>query len=324
MREENLRQEWRLLPVAPAVKPCEQLEPPLPPSAQIEPVGPAKAPALMSFEAFRALLAEQPRLEELQLQGAGEPLAHPRLFDMIAYAVSRGIDVVTGSSLLTISDARIEECVTSGLRRIDVAPGAAHPSDCDYLRPGSKLRRALANVRRLVEARKAARRVHPEIRIVLMLLRSNLQRMPELIRLAREHGADSVAFQHLWHDVCPARRFVEAESLLGEELDLRQAQASAAGLGVALELPLVRRCDLPWRNVTIGASGEALPCPRAKTRERLNLGSMRRDGVVRVWNNDAYREFRERLASDAPPQLCRRCSVYQAALASSSLASRSV
>ena len=40
---------------------------------------------------------------------------------------------------------------------------------------------------------------------------------------------------------------------------------------------------------------------------------MRRDGVVRVWNNDAYREFRERLASSNPPQLCRNCGLYQSA-----------
>lgn len=281
---------------------------PLPRSAQMEPVSPARAPALMSFDAFRALLAEQPGLKELQLQGAGEPLAHPRFFDMVSYAAARGIRVSTTTSLLTISDARVDECVASGLARIDVALGAAHPSDCDYLRPGSKLHRALANVRRLARARKAL----PEIRIVLLLLRSNLPHLPRLIRLARAHGADAVAFQHLWHDVSSARRFVEAESLLKETPDFTEAQAVANGLGVALELPSVQRCERPWSGIHVGASGEALPCPKAKTAQRLNLGNMRRDGVVRVWNNDAYREFRERLASSNPPELCRTCSAYQA------------
>ena len=283
---------------------------PLPGSAQMEPVGPAKAPALMSFDAFCALLAEQPELQELQLQGAGEPLAHPRVFDMVAYATARGVRVSTTTSLLTISDARIAECLSSGLARIDVAPGAADPADCDYLRAGSKLRRALRNVRRLSRRKKSA----PEIRVVLMLLRSHLRHLPELIRLARAHGADAIAFQHLWHDVSPARRFVEAESLLKEKPDFQEAQALAHELGVRLELPLTRRCDRPWQALHVGASGEALPCPKAKTAQRLNLGNLRRDGVVRVWNSDAYREFRERLVSDNPPDLCRRCSVYQAAL----------
>jgi radical SAM protein with 4Fe4S-binding SPASM domain len=292
---------------------AEQAGLPLPSSAQLEPVGPAKVPALMSFEAFAALLAQQPQLKELRLQGAGEPLAHPRFFDMVTYATARGVRVCTTTDLLTLSDARIAECIASGLRRIDVAPGAADPSDCDYLRPGSKLRRALRNVRRLARARK----LHPEIRIVLMLLRSNLQHLPELVRLARAHGADAIEFQHLWHDVSTARRFVEAESLLKEdaaklESGFAEARSMADRLGIALQLPRRRRrCERPWRELHVGASGEALPCARANTAQRLNLGNMRRDGVVRVWNNDAYREFRSRVASQEPPDLCRRCAVYE-------------
>ena len=287
----------------------QRIEVPLPRSAQIEPVGPAKIPALLSFDAFCALLAEHPGLSELHLQGAGEPLAHPRFFDMVAYAAARGIAVSTSTSLLAISDARIAQCVASGLRRIDVALGARHPLDCDYLRPGSKLRRALRNVQRLA----AARNVHPELRLVLMLLRSNRQQLPDLVRMAKVHGADAIVFQHLWHDVCPARRFVEAESLLKENLDLSEVEKVALDLGVRLELPRGVRCQRPWRSLHVGASGEALPCPAANTAQRLNLGNMRRDGVVRVWNNDAYREFRERLASDNPPQLCRSCALYQSA-----------
>ena len=290
----------------------ESIEVPLPRSAQIEPVGPAKVPALLSFDAFSALLAEHPGLSELHLQGAGEPLAHPRFFDMVAYAAARGIAVSTSTSLLTISDARIAECVASGLCRIDVAPGAQHPSDCDYLRRGSKLRRALRNVQRLA----AARSVHPELRLVLVLLRSKLQQLPDLVRLAKAHGADAIVFQHLWHDVCPARRFVEAESLLKEKLDFGGLDDLARDLGVRLELPHAVRCERPWRRLHVGASGEALPCPSANTAQRLNLGNMRRDGVVRVWNNDAYREFRERLASDNPPPLCRSCALYRSAASS--------
>jgi hypothetical protein len=48
-----------------------------------------------------------------------------------------------------------------------------------------------------------------------------------------------------------------------------------------------------------------------KTLQRLNLGNMRRSGVVRVWNSEAYREFRERLASNNPPDICRDCAVYE-------------
>jgi radical SAM protein with 4Fe4S-binding SPASM domain len=193
------------------------------------------------------------------------------------------------------------------------------------LAAGSKLRRALRNARRLGEARKRQRAKLPEIRIVLLLLRRNLHQLRELVRLAREHGADSLVFQHLWHDGATARRFVEAESLLNEgaeKLDgpFAEARSLAGELGVELSLPRARRadapapglrCERPWRAIYVGASGEALPCAMLKTPQRLNLGNMRRSGVVRVWNSEAYREFRERLASNNPPDICRGCAVYE-------------
>jgi hypothetical protein len=46
------------------------------------------------------------------------------------------------------------------------------------------------------------------------------------------------------------------------------------------------------------------------TPDRLNFGNMAKEGVVRVWNNDAYNAFRARLASDDPPEVCKGCAVY--------------
>jgi hypothetical protein len=38
---------------------------------------------------------------------------------------------------------------------------------------------------------------------------------------------------------------------------------------------------------------------------------MARDGVGRVWDNAAYNAFRDKLASEAPPEICSGCSVYR-------------
>lgn len=280
----------------------------LPSTAQLEPVGPDRAPPLMSFAAFRELLAAQPQLDELQLQGAGDPLAHPRFFDMVAYAAARGIEVTTTSPLLRLSAARREQCLTSGLARLDVAP-----ADCDYLARGSKLRRALANVRRLASARNGRR---PEVRVILMLQRRHLPVLAELVRVVRVHGADALVFQHLWHDVSPARRFVDAESVLNEDCEayFDSARAAAEELGLVLALPRTRShsgpCEQPWRRIHIGATGDALPCAKLKTRQRVTLGNMRRDGVAAVWNGEAFREFRSRLAAGDLPPVCRRCGIY--------------
>src|SRR5438094_6339478 len=60
------------------------------------PFGP---PAFMKFEVFEKLLAQMPELEELHLQGLGEPMMHPRFFDMVRLAADRGVFVSTNSNM---------------------------------------------------------------------------------------------------------------------------------------------------------------------------------------------------------------------------------
>ena len=89
----------------------------LPKFLQVEPVGqcnlrcqmcpiqfrqdgpPHGPPAFMDFDVFTRLLDQFPDLEELQLQGLGEPMMHPRFFDMVELAASRGIRVSTNTNL---------------------------------------------------------------------------------------------------------------------------------------------------------------------------------------------------------------------------------
>src|SRR5438874_9370804 len=97
---------------------------PLPRFLQLEPVGqcnlrckmcpiqfrrdgpPHGPPAFMDFDVFTKLLDEFPALEVLQLQGLGEPMMHPRFFDMIEYAVGRGVKVSTNTNATFLNAAR--------------------------------------------------------------------------------------------------------------------------------------------------------------------------------------------------------------------------
>src|SRR5439155_22871583 len=105
-------------------------EPPLdlPKFVQIEPVGqcnlrcqmcpvqfrrdgPEGRPAFMTFEQYTQLVDQFSGLTELHLQGLGEPMMHPRLFDMIGYSVGKGICVTCTSNMTLLSPLRAERCV---------------------------------------------------------------------------------------------------------------------------------------------------------------------------------------------------------------------
>jgi MoaA/NifB/PqqE/SkfB family radical SAM enzyme len=322
---------------------------PLPEFVQIEPVGQCnlacrmcpvtyrgegtpegKPPAFMSFADFCRILDQFPAIKQLQLQGMGEPFLHPRFLDMVRYAAGRGIEVTTNTNLTALSPRRAEELVASGLAKLHVSIDAADAAAYEYIRVGSKLSRVLKNLACVQAAKARVAAARPELILVAVAMRRNLEELPRLVRLAAEYGVRSISVQHLAHDFSEGslpsqyrgmRRFVEDETLLREDPQRVQhwfdeALITAAASGVDLRLPNLRRrpgprgCDWPWRGAYVAYSGEAMPCCMIATPDRLNFGNMAKDGVVRVWGGDAYEAFRRRLASEEPPDICKGCAVY--------------
>jgi MoaA/NifB/PqqE/SkfB family radical SAM enzyme len=326
----------------------------LPTFLQVEPVGqcnlrcrmcpiqfrqdgpPHGPPAFMAFETFTRLLDQLPGLRELQLQGLGEPMMHPRFFDMVAHAAARGIHVGTNTNLTLLNPARAERCVTSGLAELHASLDGATAPTYERIRVRAYFDRVVANLEVLMETRRRLGSATPKVRIVAVVMRLNLHELPELVRLGHRLGIESVFVQHLCHDFGesslpaqyrPMRDFVDEQSLLGEEpARVEQffglARQAARELGVELRLPRTRprlhppgtpgpeRCDWPWRGAYVSYQGLAMPCCMVATPDRINFGSMLEEGVEAVWNGAGYQEFRTRLASDEPPEVCRSCSVY--------------
>ncbi len=326
----------------------------LPSSVQIEPVGqcnlrcqmcaiqfrqdgpPYGPPAFIPYDDFISLVDQFDGLRELHLQGLGEPMMHPRFFDMVAYAVAKGIRVTTNSNLTLLTDRRADLCVRSGLDCVHVSLDGATAQTYERIRVRAHFDRVLANLRRLLDARARLHSETPAVRLVAVVMRQNLHALPGLVRLAHDYLARSLFVQHLCHDFgesslpgryAPMRDFVEEQTLLGEDparVDhyFAEARALAGELGLELRLPRVRprahpsgtpgreRCSWPWTGAYISFSGHAMPCCMVSTPDRLNFGSMLERGVGAVWNSAPFQSFRDQLDSDAPPEICRSCAIY--------------
>jgi radical SAM protein with 4Fe4S-binding SPASM domain len=325
--------------------------PPLPRFVQIEPVGqcnlrcrmcaiqfrrdgpPHGPPAFIEESVFRGLLEQFGSIDELQLQGLGEPMMHPRFFEMVAFAAARGIRVSTNSNLTLLTAARAHSCVTSGLASIHVSIDGACAATYEFIRPGASFAKVLRNLRRLMAARRALGSATPRVRIVSVLMRRNLGELAGIVALAAAHDVQEVFVQRLCHDFTEAtlpaqyasmRAFIDQESLDAEdpaviEAAFDAARRMAASSGVQLRLPRAgppreagaRRCDWPWTGAYLSYRGEAMPCCMVSTPDRIQFGNMADQGVASVWHNEAYRAFRTALSSDQPPQICRGCAVYR-------------
>jgi MoaA/NifB/PqqE/SkfB family radical SAM enzyme len=326
----------------------------LPKFLQVEPVGqcnlrcqmcpiqfrrdgpPYGPPAFMDFDLFTRLVDEFPDLEELQLQGLGEPMMHPRYFEMVAHAVRRGIAVSTNTNLTLLNARRAELCVTSGLGELHASIDGATAATYERIRVRGHFDRILANLERLVETRRRLASATPRLRMVVVAMRQNLHEFPDLVRLAHRLSVDSVFVQHLCHDFGesslpahyrPMRGFVDGETLVGSDPNriehfFNEARRLASELGVDLRLPRTqprthppgtpgrRRCDWPWRGAYVSYQGLSMPCCMVATPDRVQLGNMAELGAEAVWNGEDYRAFRDALSSESPPEVCRSCAIY--------------
>jgi radical SAM protein with 4Fe4S-binding SPASM domain len=326
----------------------------LPAYMQIEPVGqcnlrckmcpiqfrrdgpPHGAPAFMRYGTYTRLIDESTALEHLHLQGLGEPMMHPRFFDMVGYASAKGIRVTTNSNLTLINARRACDCVTSGLDELHVSIDGADPATYERIRVRGHFDRVVRNLALVREAKREAGSATPHLHLVMVVMRQNLDELPALVRLAAGWGAEEMFVQHLCHDFAesslpaqyrPMREFVEEQTLLGEdparvERRFAEAQRAAAECGIALRLPRTQprprdrapsegpRCDWPWTGAYISYDGFAMPCCMVATPDRANFGSVEGRTLQQVWSSAEYATFRSALASDEPPEICRTCAVY--------------
>jgi radical SAM protein with 4Fe4S-binding SPASM domain len=293
-------------------------------------------PAFMPFERFVQILDQFPGVPELQLQGLGEPMMHPRFFDMVEHAVGRGMQVSTNSNLTLLNARRAERCVRSGLAWLHVSIDGATAETYERIRLRSRLERVLHNLQTLLDARRRLESELPHLRLVMVIMRQNLHELPDIVRLAHRWSMEAIHVQHLCHDFGestlpshykPMHDFVEEQTLLSEESSRIEryfdaARLTASELGIDLRLPRTRprphppgtpgrkRCSWPWTGAYISYQGYAMPCCMVATPDRVNFGNVVDEGVVPIWNGDAYEQFRARLDSEEPPEICRSCAVY--------------
>lgn len=156
--------------------------------------------AAFPLDRYVALLDALPSLDQVTLQGLGEPLLHPDLVAMVAAAKDRGIRVGfnTNGTLLTVPKA--EALVATGLDWLHVSVDGATPATFEHIRDGARFPQVVRNLRRLVAVRERLGSATPTIQLNTVLMRTNLDELDDLVRLAVDVGVDRMWIQSLSHD----------------------------------------------------------------------------------------------------------------------------
>jgi radical SAM protein with 4Fe4S-binding SPASM domain len=330
------------------------LVPPLPREVQIEVTGACNLACRMClvryrpklgrrtgalcFHTFKEIVDALPELEQVTLQGLGEPLLAPDLFRMIEYASARDVRMGFNTNGTFLTAPTSERLVRLGLAWLHVSVDGATAETYESIRDGSSFALVRDNVCGLVETMRRIGATKPRLELVFVAMRRNVHELPAMVRLASEWGVGRLWVQNLSHsfsDTDPAgsyrqiREFAESQALWSEpservEMLFGAAQAKADELGVEMRLPRLsepppaRRepgtpgCHWPFESAYVTHDGKVQPCCMIMGADRAVLGRVTEHDFRTVWDGDAYQAFRAALLGDAsPPEVCCGCSLYR-------------
>lgn len=111
---------------------------------------------LMSMELYKRIIDEgvPHGIKAIQLTADGEPLLHPKLEEMIAYAREAGvIDIIVHTSAASLTEKRSRKLLDAGFHRLAISFDSPDKETYEKLRVGAKFEKTLENIKTFVRLR---------------------------------------------------------------------------------------------------------------------------------------------------------------------------
>jgi pyrroloquinoline quinone biosynthesis protein E len=260
---------------------------------------------------WERVLAEAAAMGVLHVHfSGGEPLLRPDLPDLVRAAHAAGLYTNLLTSAIPLSRSLAERLRTAGLDHVQVSFQADEAVAAD------RLAGAAVHADKLAAAR-LVREFGWPLTVNVVLHRDNIGRVPALVALAEEVGADrlelaNVQFYGWGHEnrtaLLPDRAAIEAAG--------REAAAARERLRGRMEVLYVvsdslaerpKACMGGWgrRYLTVNPTGDVLPCPTAGCIPSLRFENVRQSPLRWIWDeSEAFNRFR---GIGWMPQPCRGC-----------------
>ncbi len=232
----------------------------------------------MDFDLFKSIVDEMaPWVQATTLHIWGEPLLHPRLFDMIAYCHRKGLrsEISTNASLL--NEERARAILDAGLGAIYLCLDGMRPETYEQIRVNADYERTNGNIRRFIELKQAGGYRDPFVNLQIIEMEKTVGEIDEFIKEWRLPGVDRI-------NVKPF------DSWGGQIEDINKLEAGADAL------PVKRfACPNLWYHTHIYWDGSIAKCDRDFNLTH-DLGNVRNaDGSVHVlenWNGPKMQQLR--------------------------------
>ena len=213
------------------------------------------------------------KTQYIRYSSEGEPLIHPRGYEMIEYAVKNsGVFVTLTTNGTIINEKRTKRLLDGGVHMIDISIDANTPDTYAKVRVNGDLETTKTNVLKLISWVRASG-VVTKVVVSFIEQPENTHESADFKRFWEDAGADYVVIRRL-HSAAGAVASVAR--------DMRQANRQ-----------LDRRpCVYPWERIVLNPRLHLAFCPADWTHGSTVIDY--RDASIReIWTSDFYRRLRD-------------------------------
>lgn len=276
--------------------------------------GSLKNEASMDFNLYRAIGTTLfPGALNVFICSGGEPFLYPRLREALMLAASyKTRTTITSNGMMITRNVADWVVDDQSLNELCISFDGARKETLEKIRVGASFDTILRHLKYLSDKKMRKSAIFPRIWLRYVIMRSNLEELPEIFRLCSEHGLYKVEVKFL--NVTNQIDFSESihnYRRLAQDV-FQEAHLRARQYGIELVIPSFSPkknralgCMYPWRFVQIDTDGSIRFCYYS-WRQRFGFFE---DGFLNIWRGQEYSKLRSTIDSETPfYPYCRFCS----------------
>ena len=265
-----------------------------------------------------------PKIEEVLpyvvrcfLSGGGEPLLHPRFFEIVALLKKHGIEVHFNSNATLLNKKICGQLIDHQVDTISFSIDGATSETYKKIRVGADFSKVVENIKQLVRAKKDAKSDRPYLNMQFTLMRENKDEIEKIVELASSLQVNHLVIEPLTPVYCfdnKYKEYYENHKVDPEEVinQLRSAKELCERLGPVFSSHYLfkadnpeppRKCAEPWINFGVRVDGRIFTC--CGTIEPM--GDLAEQSFSQIWNGPKYIELRKTISNGNFPDYCSFC-----------------
>jgi len=280
-------------------------------------------PRDMSFEQFKKVIDEFPKLAWVGTTGIGSSFLNKDYMRMLEYAKSKAIYVELFDPFHRLDEEMINRIVEKGLiDRLICSIDAAAKETYEKIRVGANFDKVIGNIKTLVETKRKYRTSFPELSFHYIISKDNYLEVPAFVEMVHYlTGRDNIGimFSHLLHSF---------EQIKGMVLELppdirRQTGSIAKRYGINIvwgknareKKQPIGKCT-EWTMPFIFVDGTVIPCCGGNEANRRDyqmqhsMGNIFEQSFEEIWNGKV-KTLRDAIHKGNCPAPCVDCPGYK-------------